>query len=121
MGRGEMKKKTLAPKRGRDGGRKPVVDRLLLHRKLSDRKPGPGPAAQIFLRPRSLNVLSDPVYTNVLHSIDATAVDTISELCCNAQLAEVTKGEAIERQERRLSLVFVHKLEPDYDDTARGD
>ena len=87
----------------------------------SDGKPGPGPAAQIFLRPRSLNVLSDPVYTNVLHSIDATAVDTISELCCNAQLAEVTKGEAIERQERRLSLVFVHKLEPDYEDTARGD
>jgi hypothetical protein len=33
---------------------------------------GPGPAAQIFLRPRSLNVLAGDVYSRLLHSIDAT-------------------------------------------------
>jgi hypothetical protein len=76
----------------------------------SDGKPGPGPAAQIFLRSRSLNVLSDPVYTNLLHSIDSAPVDKITPLCVNTVGAEVAVGEEISRQERRLSLVFVHKL-----------
>ncbi len=76
----------------------------------SDGKPGPGPAAQIFLRPRSLNVLSDPVYTQYLHSIDAAPVDTITSLCVNTATTSVAVGDAIPRQERRLSLVFVHKL-----------
>ncbi len=76
----------------------------------SDGKPGPGPAAQIFLRPRSLNVLSDPVYTHYLHSIDAAPVDTITPLCVNTAAAGVAVGDSIPRQERRLSLVFVHKL-----------
>lgn len=76
----------------------------------SDGKPGPGPVAQIFLRPRSLNVLSDPVYTNYLHSIDAVPVDQITPLCVNTAGAGVSVGDAIPRQERRLSLVFVHKL-----------
>ena len=76
----------------------------------SDCKPGPGPAAQIFLRPRSLNVLSDPVYTDLLHSIDAAPVDTISELCVNMSEASVKAGDQVARGDRRLSLVFVHKL-----------
>jgi alkylated DNA repair protein alkB family protein 6 len=76
----------------------------------SDGKPGPGAVAQIFLRPRSLNVLSDPVYTKYLHSIDAAPVDQITPLCVNTAGASVAVGDAIPRQERRLSLVFVHKL-----------
>lgn len=76
----------------------------------SDGKLGPGPAAQIFLRPRSLNVLSDPIYTSYLHSIDAASVDSITPLCINTAGSSVAVGDVIPRRERRLSLVFVHKL-----------
>jgi alkylated DNA repair protein alkB family protein 6 len=78
-----------------------------------DGREGPGHAAQIFLRPRSLNVLSGEVYTNFLHSIDATPTDTITARCVNGAACGVQVGQAVEREDRRLSLVFVHKLRED--------
>ena len=56
----------------------------------SEGRPGPGHAAQIFLRPRSLNVLSGDVYSKYLHSIDASDLDLITPQCINQELAAVT-------------------------------
>eukprot|EP01051_Picozoa_sp_SAG22_P007055 SAG22_NODE_484_length_9912_cov_23.425150_5_plen_402_part_00 len=71
---------------------------------------GPGPLAQIFLQPRSLNVLSGTVYRDVMHGIDATEVDTVSEACLNAAACGLRPGETTARQDRRISIVLVHKL-----------
>ena len=71
---------------------------------------GPGPLAQIFLQPRSLNVLSGTVYSDVMHGIDATEVDTVAAACLNAEACGLEPGQAVDRHDRRISIVLVHKL-----------
>ena len=66
--------------------------------------------ASIYLRPRSLHVVSNDVYENFLHGIAAGCEDAIQEGCLNLPwLPDMPLG-AIARSPLRYSIVFVHKI-----------
>lgn len=66
------------------------------------------PHAQMLLRRRSLNVIADGAYTELLHGITAHAVDEVTSLVVNLSDHDLL-GEQIERR-HRVSIVFVQKL-----------
>ena len=69
---------------------------------------GGRPFAQLLLRRRSLNVMSDDAYTHVFHGITAHERDVVGPLVANRQ-SEAELGEVLQRA-HRVSVVFVHKL-----------
>eukprot|EP00298_Acanthocystis_sp_HF-20_P020009 c24558_g1_i1.p1 GENE.c24558_g1_i1~~c24558_g1_i1.p1 ORF type:complete len:247 (+),score=91.99 c24558_g1_i1:81-821(+) len=67
--------------------------------------------ASIFLQPCSLHVVSNSMYSSHMHSIAHGLVDKIEDHCINTKLAGIEKGELIDRNQRRFSIVFVHKIQ----------
>ncbi len=66
---------------------------------------------QVMLQPRCLLLMRGPVCSTHMHSILSQDTDVISEACGNMDAAHVHVGQIVPRAQRRLSLVFVHKLE----------
>ena len=64
---------------------------------------------QVMLQPRCLLLMRGAACSTHLHSIKSQAADVISSSCGNLDAAHVHVGEIVPREERRLSLVFVHK------------
>lgn len=66
-------------------------------------------ALQVLLQPRCLLVVAGEAYSSLMHSIDSSQQDVISEHCCNRDLAGVAIGQQVQRAERRFSVVMVTK------------
>ena len=67
--------------------------------------------AQVMLQPRCLLVMQESACKAYMHSIQSQAVDTILSSCANWEAAQLHVGQIVPRAQRRLSLVFVHKLQ----------
>lgn len=68
-------------------------------------------AAEVMLQPCCLLVMQKSACKAYMHSIQSQAVDTISSSCANLEAAQLHVGQIVSRAQRRLSLVFVHKLQ----------
>jgi len=71
--------------------------------------------AGMLLRHCSLHVLADDAYTNLFHQIRDTRRDVITEHVVNQAAARCAAGDVVQRGERRLSIVFVHKIDESED------
>ncbi len=69
--------------------------------------------ASILLEDGSLNVLADECYSELYHRIQTREADEVCEACVNTSLLSDRRmrGTWVPRGARRLSLVFVHKLQ----------
>lgn len=90
---------------------RPDHDRVLLTLMVQSNEPTDESymCLQVLLQPRCLLVMQDAACNALLHSIQSQPADTISDMCVNAQTAQVEVGQVIHRSRRRMSLVFVHK------------
>lgn len=77
---------------------------------LADSRPGPGrsPTASVLLRPRSLVVFSDDLYTRHWHEIDGRAADVVGPPVLNARAARAADGDRVARDGTRISLTCRH-------------
>lgn len=64
---------------------------------------------QVMLQPRCLLLMRGQACSSYTHSIASQESDVVSAACSNLQAAQVYVGQEVQRAQRRVSLVFVHK------------
>ena len=69
--------------------------------------------SSILLEDGSLNLLADECYSELYHRIQTREADAVCETCANTSHLSnsAMRGTFVARGPRRLSLVFVHKLQ----------
>ena len=66
---------------------------------------------QVLLQAGCLLIVAGEAYTHCLHSIASDTADMITDCCCNRLATGHAPGDIMQRAERRMSLVYVHKLQ----------